>query len=361
MAKDRGWRIDPAVCRNPESAKEYNALGEQLYNSPKRMYHTSNGKLLNMFGLTGHIKKHIVGLPEEECEEIWELYKWFHENLLKLGRLKRDAFMAYGGAVPENTEMLEPVKAKVLEWFGTLHSESEILEKLAMEGIPASPGVLKRFKIRFKDTIEKLQSEYEREWHTIGITRKRARLDQLAYMYNKIRKEFDDVRGSQRLPFSKEMRELLTQVKREVEGDSVNVNIKGEIDVKTTLQMTQSVEELYANINFLSLLIGRVAARTRVNPIQLQYYLHTSWYARFSGVIRNQKLFDENPIYPSSTVLNWDTIREKHQERSEELAKVTKDSGIVDAVILEGEGKKRLTDLVRKRIKALEEPRSLDK
>lgn len=355
MSNEKHWRIDPNVCRNPEAAKEYNRVGDETY-SLQRTWVTSEGREINLLAFKAHVRRNTEGLPEEECEEIWAAYKAIHDGFLHMGRLKRDAFMSYGNvAIKDNIAIMDPVKEKVLEWYGCLHSDSEILEKLALDGLPIGPQILKKFKSKFRNQIEKLQSDYEKDWHTIGITRKRARLDQLSYMFNKVNKEFNATRGAQQLPFSKELREILTHVKREIEGDNVHLTIDGKIDINTTIQMSQSVEELYSNINFISLLIGRVAARTKINPMLLHYYLFNGWYSRFSGVIKNQKMFDENPVYPSSIVMNWDTLREKHAEKQANIEEMIRDKRVMDVTPVEGQRKKTLKELMQAKVKSLDD------
>lgn len=357
MGKERKWKLDPQICRDPEKAEEYNALAAQLY---ENIYHTnSRGQEIFLLSFPVHIKRLTEGLPQEEVEEIYAMYHAKQKLRVKVMGLKRLALQTFGKPrkEAENT-LLEPMRAQILEWYGQLYSDSEVAEKFAEGGMPISMEQLKRFKQRHHAEIDKLQEEYNKQWHTIGITRKRSRLDQYAYMFDRSKKEFDEKRGSQMLPFSKEMREILLAVKKEVEGDHVYLTVDGKIDINTTVQMSQNVEELYSNINFLSLLLAKVAARMRIDPLKLQYYLHNSWYARFSGVIGNQKMFDEQPDYPSKIALNWNTIAENYKQKQGKMENI---KGIEEAQIIEGPAKKSLREIMQQRAGNLEKAKeSLD-
>lgn len=353
MAKTN-YLINPDLAQDKDKALEYNELAKTIFEHPHRFYTTSRGDTVNMLIFRNRVRQRMAGLPEEEQEFMEDLWEELHKNFSKLAVLKRHAFKAYGSKEFDPTAVLEPVKALILELMGQMHSDEEIQEKLAMEGIPTNITNIKKFRQKHKAQVEKLQDDYEKEWHTIGITRKRARLDQLAYMYNKLKRSFDESKGTTQVPYSKEMREILNQVKREVEGDSIHLTVDGKIDVVTTIQMSQQITELYANINYMALVMARVAARSRVNPLLLQYYLMNSWYARFSGIVRNEKIFDENPTYPSAIVLNWEGIREQHHQQQGKLAKVA-EGVMTDVKTVDGEKKQSLKELMRKRTDKLDQ------
>jgi len=85
----------------------------------------------------------------------------------------------------------------------------------------------------------------------------------------------------------------------------------------------------------MSLLIGRVAARFNLNPLVLQYRLMNSWYNVHTGFKRNDKFQELKPNYPSAIVYNWETIKEKHEQRNEVYEKLTKNIDIQDATIVQ--------------------------
>lgn len=353
MAKTN-YLINVELAQDKEKALEYNELAKTIYEHPQRYYTTSRGDIVNMLLFRRVVRKKMEGLPVEEQEYMEKLWLELHKNFSRMAVLKRHAFKAYGGSEYDVTKMLDPVKSLIFELMGQLHSDEEIQERLAMEGIPTNVTHIRKFRQKYKAQVEKLQDDYEKEWHTIGITRKRARLDQLAYMYNKLKKSFDGVKGTGQVSYSREMREVLNQVKREVEGDNVHLTVDGKLDIITTIQMSQQVSDLYASINYISLIIARVAARTRVNPLMLQYYLMNSWYSKFSGIVKNDKMFDENPTYPSSIVLNWDNVREQYHQQQGKVTRIMNDV-VVDVNPIEGEKKQTLKELLKVRIEKLDQ------
>lgn len=344
--------INPDAAPNPVKAREHNSLIQEIYSNPKRLYECSNGQVVNVLLFPKMIEKAISGLPEEEQEDVWAVHRELKRKMCLVANAKRQALDQYSGKDYDPTSILEPMKTTILELMGQLHSDEEVQERMAMEGIPVQVRHVRAFRHKYKGQVEALQQQYEAEWHTIGITRKRARLDQYVFMYNRLRKSFEDSKHRDQTIFSREMREVLKQVKDEVEGTHVHLTVDGKIDIQTTIQMSQSVNELYSNINYLALVIARAAARSGVNPLKLEYYLMNSWYKRFSGVIRNDSMFDETPVYPSSIVMNWDTLRDKNNELQSRLNAVAEDFDHT-AVPVEGMKKKSLKELMQQRSEEL--------
>lgn len=340
--------INPDAAPNPVKAREHNSLIQEIYSNPKRLYECSNGQVVNVLLFPKMIEKAISGLPEEEQEDVWAVHKELKRKMCLVASAKRQALDQYSGKDYDPTSILEPMKTTILELMGQLHSDEEVQERMAMEGIPVQVRHVRAFRRKYKGQVEELQKQYEDEWHTIGITRKRARLDQFAHMYGRLKKSFDSAKNRDQTVFSREMREVLKQVKDEVEGTHVHLTVDGRIDIQTTLQMSQSVNDLYSSINYLSLIIARAAVRTGVNPLRIQYYLMNSWYNRFSGVIRNDSMFEEAPVYPSSIVMNWDTIRDKNRELNSKLSAVSEDATIMEAPV-NGQKKMTLKELMGKR------------
>jgi hypothetical protein len=160
-------------------------------------------------------------------------------------------------------------------------------------------------------------------------------------MLRKTKQDYDKSNGQRMIPFSREMARILEQARKEVEGEQVHLNIDGSINITSTIESAKSVEKLYADINFMNLLMSRVAARMRINPLILQYQLTNSWYARFTGIKRNDSLMDEIPNYPSKIILNWNDIQDKAEKHEEKMAQLKKKfDQVVDFVPLDEDEQK---------------------
>ena len=352
-------KLDPTITVNPEAAERYNELQDIVYAKHNTERKLGNGKTVNLLAFWNSIKKNLEGLDNEEVEQLHRDYKEIKDQMREMGQCKIKSFKLQGaksGKDKGRTHLLEVVKAEVLEWFGKLYSEEEIQKKLAEKGLPVHIGTIQRFRHIHKTEIEKLQHEYEMDWRSVSISRKRSRLDQLSYIYNKNKQEFDQSHGTKQLPFSKELRAVLEQVRKEVEGDLVKLTIDGKLDITTTIEINKSTEELYSSINFMSLLIGRISARFSINPTVLHYQLMNSWYSEFTGVKRNDKMKELKPNYPSAIVYNWDKIRDNYEKKEQRYQQISERGEIQDVEIIEEAKEKKATlkEMMLEKLKGLE-------
>jgi len=315
VAKSGKVHIDS--CTNKEAGERYNKIVDIVNNENYRMWQCSDEVTrLDLFGIKSHVLNKIKWLPETEKSAIIQRYDRF--SLLKshMARLKRKA---YGTLEQGFKSVLEARKAEVLELFAMYYSVDEIHKKLLTEtGLQLNIASVHRFYKKYRIEIERLQLDYDSEYGTIGISRKRSRLEILDIMLRRIRSEFDKASGKHMLPYAKEMKNILEQARKEVEGEQVHLNVDGTINITATIESAKSVEQLYSDINFMNLLISRVAARMRINPMVLNYQLTNSWYAKFTGIKRNDSLMHEVPDYPSKIILNWDNLQKKALEREKE-------------------------------------------
>lgn len=349
-------KINPEAVKDSESAIEYNKLHDILHDKDLKYIKLSNGKVVNLCAFKNQVMKAAEGVDSEEFNSVMAMWKSNHDMIQTMAVLKRKAIGMQNRFVDGRMEAItESMKSNIFEWYGKLYSDEEIVKKLIDQGVPVSPNLLTKFRMKYKTEIEKLQMEYEKDWQSVSITRKRSRLDQLAYIYNKIKQEFDVALDTKQLQYSKEMRAVLDQVKKEVEGDHLRLTVDGKIDIGSTIEMNKTVEELYSSINFMGLLIGRVAERLRINPLVLQHQLAHSWYAEFTGIKRNDKMQELKPQYPSSIVYNWDSIREKNRTRNEKYKKLEEVYDIEDVTIIEEaeDKKKAMQEMMRKKIEEL--------
>lgn len=303
-------KINPEQANDKESAEEWNRVIQITNNEEYRLWYCSDKTtVIDMFGVKSHVQKRISHLPKEEQQAIIIRYDRFSKIKSYMGKLRR---RAYGTPQQLHINVLEARKTELLELFAMFYTPEEIHKKLIEEsGMVINIATVHRFARKYRVEIEKLQLEYEKSTSAVGISRKRSRLEVLDMMLCKIKDEFEQAVGKQMLPYSIQMRNILEQARKEVEGNQVNLNVNGTIDITTTIEASKTVEQLYADINFMTLLIGRVSARMRINPLLLFYQLQNSWYAKFTGIKRNDNLFDEEPDYPSKIILSWNDLQSK--------------------------------------------------
>lgn len=355
MAKSR--KINPKDATDKEAAERWNKVVDIVNNESYRMVLCSDGvTYLDLFGVKSNILNKIKHLPKEEQDAIIIRYDRFSTLKSYMGRLRKKA---YGTANDGYINVLEGRKAELLELFAMHYSPEEVHKKLVEEsGMVINFATVYRFVRKYRPEIEKLQLEYEKDFGMIGISRKRSRLGVLDMMLQKVKAEFDEANGKAMLPYASQMRNILEQARKEVEGNQIQLNVNGHIDITTTIEGSKSVEQLYADINFMNLLIARVASRMRINPLLLQYQLTNSWYARFTGIKRNDNLMDEVPDYPSKIILSWNDLQQKaiekeqryeslKQKYTEEVQEVVEQPKIDQAEALREALKKKLEQKVK--------------
>ena len=310
----------------------------------------SDGTDLNLMCATPHMKRKISPLPKEEQESVTIKYKRF--SLLKSisGQLKI-ALNKQG--VDVNERLLEVKKAYILELFGAYYNIEEIHKKVIEHtGVNIDIATIRKFSVKYRLEIEKLQSDYDKNIGTIGITKKRSRLEHIDYLLRRMRQEFDNSAGSKMIPYSREIRELLEQARKEVEGNKLQINIDGNININATIESTLSIEQLYANLNFDQLIIAMMAHQQGINPLLMHYRMLHSYYNKHIGF--NQNTFDMNEeiSYPSKLITGWDDIKEKVRvkENEDKTLQEKFDKYIVDYVD-KPEEKQPLKGQIREKIR----------
>ena len=312
--------VNPNIGAGNEKAEKFNKLSIIMGKYSKIT--CSDGMTeVNLLAFKHSVRRKIEHLPIEEQENILFKFDRFSRLKAQLSIFKRQMTSIVG----ESYDIaLETRKTAILEMFGR-HFNVEETHKFLLEdsGLPISFSSVKRFYMKYRVEIEKLQLDYENEIGVIGISRKRSRLEVLDYMLRKTKQDYDKTEGMSMLPFGKEIGRILEQAKKEVEGEQIKLDISGNINITATLESIKSVEQLYSDINFMSYLIARLSVRIRINPLLLQYQLATNWYCKFTGMKRNDSLSEEIPEYPSKIILNWDDLQMKAEKKEKEYKELS--------------------------------------
>ncbi len=315
----------------------------------EKFYVDSEGKELNVLVYPKNLAKRIKHLPSSEQELIKARSKSVRGIIPKIRELKKE--MKKLGASYSIFD--DSRKTQLIDLFSRLHSIEDVHKIVLKEDGSIIYNDLKKFFHKNRDTIEKLQLDYEKNYKQIGVSRKRSRLEVLDLMLQRVIQAFKEVEGKKMLPFVKEAKGIISEARKEVDGERIKLDITGKIDITATIEMNKTVEELYQGLNFMTLLIGRVSSRMNINPLLLQYQLTNGWYSKFTGLKKNENMMDEEPDYPSKIILNWDDLVKKAKVKEKENVELKEkfNKQIQEAEVIEEnvDYKKRLLSLIKER------------
>lgn len=309
MSKEKPMKPEKTMLDRHEQITRIFSLYTQI--------ETSDGVPINLLTMPHRFRKKIEHLSAKEQEALTRTYSRITKLKQHLGVVKRKLNQQ---GVDVNERLLEVKKAYILELFGAYYNIEEIHKKVIEHtGVNVEIASIRKFSVKYRLEIEKLQSDYDKNIGTIGITKKRSRLEQIDYLLRRMRQEFDSSQGKSMIPYSREIRELLEQARKEVEGNKLQIDVNGNININATIEQTLSVEQLYANLNFDQLIIAMMAHQQNVNPLLMHYRMLNSYYHKHIGFNQNHFSMNDDIIYPSKLITGWDDVKEKvRQKESEE-------------------------------------------
>jgi hypothetical protein len=170
-------------------------------------------------------------------------------------------------------------------------------------GVKISYEALKKFEQRNQPKIADTRRDADLAVGDLGISYKRNRLMKLAYLLND---RLEIYSQSHERADSMEIRGILEQARREVEGDKLKIDISGRIDIEASVK--NEIEELMLkNLTINQIILSRVCARLGVPTMYLQERLTNSFYSKFNG-FRKSDLTQEVE-YPSAVVYDFNAIQ----------------------------------------------------
>jgi hypothetical protein len=133
-----------------------------------------------------------------------------------------------------------------------------------------------------------------------------------------------------RIEYARLMLQILDQIEKEVEGENININIQGQINVDMTIEVNKSLYEAQKRVPMNNMILAMVAAKRGIDPTKLMTQLTTSYYRNITGFGVYEP--DKQLVHPVDLTYNWNEIERKHR---------TKDKSVVieDAQIVESTGR----------------------
>lgn len=308
------------VIEKGENAKkayiEWIKLDEKIHEHPKRFIQVphpddpSEMVEIDCIQALSAIRKKIRHLPKKERDKIEAIWKELQSLKAKKGGLKKqwDNIMYKG----KMTTLFDYKKSELLQLFGSYKTNSEVYEIIKKDwGYHTTMNKLNEFKMANKERIAELRREWTENCGDFDLAHKRGRLEVLAYIANT---QIDEYKESGHKPiYAKQAQSAIEQIKKEVEGEEITLNVKGHVDIRKTLIVNQSIDEVTKRVNFNGFIVAIVSAQRGLNSIKFMNRLANNYYSSYTGF--NKKDNNEKEIqYPSKLIYNWNEIELKHKQ-----------------------------------------------
>lgn len=273
------------------------------------IYTSSQGDLINIGMLPHRLRKCIEHLSPKEQEDILELKRKYNQLRGKISAAKSVAFGRagrYGGKNREEMTIyrLSPFEEDIVELLGRMFTIAEVVKIMGEDnGIIVNEDDVKNVLKKHIVEIERKREEFRNRVADVRLYNKRPRLEELAWMYSKMKARYVALNG---IDAYNSMLRTLEQIRKEAEGDVLN--IKGVVDVNVEVTIQNHIQkEILKTINLKEIILGRVAARMNYDPKKLIAGLHNSYYAKFVDISGD---FDPEAEmnYPSSSAYDFVAI-----------------------------------------------------
>lgn len=296
-----------------------------LMNNPiikNRIIDLSDGGEVNI-GLLPHVfKKKIEHLPPKEQEVLLERKQEFMRLLQKKNIALAQAYGnagRYGGKKNKDGELSYQKKAElaleqdIITLLGRMFSIQEVVKILVEDnGIAVSTEKVKQIMAKNLVAIERAREEFRNKVTDVRLYNKRPRLEELAWMYSKMKMRYIAMNSTDAY---NAMLRTLEQIRKEAEGDILNIN--GAIDVNLSVELQAHIQkEIIKTINIKEIILGRIAARMNYDCKKLVAGLHNSYYNQFVQISGD---FDPNAEmqYPSLVNYDFSEIERKNADRDD--------------------------------------------
>lgn len=289
--------------------KEWRMAAERLENHPLRYVNVVNG-----YGDIDII----------DCTGIWKM------NFLKMDKL-RVADKASYDLVKKNSDIIQPFKyakgilnrkwnqaltgksgnknvldfrkGDILEAFGKYKNVREVHQLIKDWGFNISFPNLETFYYSNLTEIKDRKMRFAASSGDFYLATEAGRIEVLSSLFIRLREMFND---TDQVRYASEIRAIIEQIRKEVKGDEVRLTVDGKIDITATLQANRTLLELNQKLSVNAMIIGLVAAKKGVNPMDIQSQLANSFYNEyngFNGIMDNE---DDEIKLPSHLIAQYD-------------------------------------------------------
>lgn len=241
-----------------------------------------------------------------DWEDAMEIKRAIIVPLLKEVAMRKSAYsVAY--RIEHGANFSSELKEKLIRLFSEMNGVDGCQKIIKDEdGILLSAKELLRFFAKNKAEIEAKRAVFLANSNEFKIATEAGRLqilnsilEDLNIKYNhymKLNKE------DKALIFTREIRNILEQARKEIKGNELKLTVDGKIDITATLHGQENVAKILRSLPINAIVIGLVAAKSNLDPAVLIHQLATSYYKDFNG-------FNKNILGRDQITLPGDCIR----------------------------------------------------
>lgn len=259
---------------------------------------TSDGESINLRTAPQWIRKYIAHLTPVEQEEIMQKKQEWQRINMKMRAAESAAFGKKYGRVGRPKQ--DSLEHDIVEMLGKMFTIPEVVRIMGEDNeIIVSEDQVKSVMKRRLPEIERKREEYRNKVADVRLYSKRPRLEELAWMYSKMKMRYVAYNG---IESYNAMLRTLEQLRKEAEGDQININ--GALDVNVNVEIQAHIQkEILKTINLKEIIIGRICARMGYDPKKLIASLHNSYYSKFVQISGD---FDPNAEIEYPSLINYD-------------------------------------------------------
>ena len=258
---------------------------------------TSDGETINLRTAPQWIRKYIAHLTPAEQDEIMQRKQQWQSINMKMRAAESAAFGKKNGVGRPKQDALEH---DIVELLGRMFTIPEVVRIMGEDNeiIVSEDQVKSVLKRRLVD-VERKREEFRNKVADVRLYNKRPRLEELAWMYSKMKMRYVAYNG---IDAYNAMLRTLEQLRKEAEGDQININGALEVNVNVEIQ-AHIQKEILKTINLKEIIIGRICSRMGYDTKKLIASLHNSYYSKFVQISGD---FDPNAEMEYPSLINYD-------------------------------------------------------
>jgi len=333
MDKQLNITLPKELENAPENVKgyyiKYIELSDSLKNSPIRYYTAIDGygqsHTVDCLAVWSQIHKKFNKLhkiPESDYAEV-------KERGLKLGLLKVQKGKwnrKWNNAINKggkHKSIFEMRKGDILEEFGKYKNIDQMHKILHEWGFKENRNAVSKFYYANIDEIKGRRARFASTEKDFYLSTTAGRVESLSYLYYELLELFQ---SNKNVRYASEVRAVIEQVRKEINGDEIRLTIDGKIDITASIQANRSLQELNKKIPVNMIVVGIVAAKKGLNQADIMSQLTNSFYKNFNGFLGNTP--DDSELeYPSHFIksYDWGHIENLHKDKNDKAVKTIMD------------------------------------